>query len=76
MDFHIEFGWICHGPTDQNGIWFWKTKAGSGPGKTFGHFFGSKTQPTGFTAGFTELNPLSGITKVSFYFAGKGWKHK
>ena len=26
--FHIEFGWIYHGPTDQNGIWFWKENEG------------------------------------------------
>ena len=26
--FHAEFGWLYHGPTNQNGIWFWKENEG------------------------------------------------
>ncbi len=26
--FHAEFGWLYHGPTNQNGIWFWKEGEG------------------------------------------------
>jgi hypothetical protein len=26
--FHAEFGWLYHGPTNQNGIWFWREREG------------------------------------------------
>ena len=72
--YHAEFGWLYHGETNQNGIWFWSEgEGGSGVGWIHGPMYGDTIRVVGFIPlAFVRDDPLGGTIKpILPYLVGR-----